>query len=153
MKICTSSSNFLSIKFISYRYKCKKCKHVDKPLYIYMCTISPALQKANEMCKRRLRLLCYIFSKCSLNTYWKYNKVVSVSFYTLFILSLKKLNSYVYAPTQKLFGVYVMNWEATEQICIKIKLGWTHIDGFVQERRNSIANAMELRLSCPNPSI
>ena len=25
-----------------------------------------------------------------------------------------------------------------------------HIDGLVQERRNSIANAMELRLSCTN---
>ena len=28
-----------------------------------------------------------------------------------------------------------------------------HIDGLVQERRNSIALAMELRLSCINPSI
>ena len=28
-----------------------------------------------------------------------------------------------------------------------------HIDGFVQERRNSSALAMELRLSCTNPSI
>ena len=27
-----------------------------------------------------------------------------------------------------------------------------HIDGFVQLRRNSIANALELRLSCTNPS-
>ena len=27
-----------------------------------------------------------------------------------------------------------------------------HIDGLVQERRNSIANALELRLSCTNPS-
>ena len=27
-----------------------------------------------------------------------------------------------------------------------------HINGLVQERRNSIANAMELRLSCTNPS-
>ena len=26
------------------------------------------------------------------------------------------------------------------------------IDGLLQERRNSIANAMELRLSCTNPS-
>ena len=26
------------------------------------------------------------------------------------------------------------------------------IDGLVQERRNSIANALELRLSCINPS-
>ena len=28
-----------------------------------------------------------------------------------------------------------------------------HIDGLVQERRNSIANALEIRLSCTNPSI
>ena len=28
-----------------------------------------------------------------------------------------------------------------------------YIDGLVQERRNSIALAMELRLSCTNPSI
>ena len=28
-----------------------------------------------------------------------------------------------------------------------------HIDGFVQERHNSIANALELHLSCTNPSI
>ena len=28
-----------------------------------------------------------------------------------------------------------------------------HIDGLVQERRNSITDALELRLSCTNPSI
>ena len=33
-------------------------------------------------------------------------------------------------------------------------LWWSvHIDGFVQERRNSIVTALELRLSCTNPSI
>ena len=30
---------------------------------------------------------------------------------------------------------------------------WGYIDGLVQERCNSIANALELRLSCTNPSI
>ena len=40
-----------------------------------------------------------------------------------------------------------------------LKLLWTnfeyetYIDGLVQERHNSIANALELRLSCTNPSI
>ena len=29
----------------------------------------------------------------------------------------------------------------------------SYMDGFVQERRNSIANALGLRLSCTNPSI
>ena len=28
-----------------------------------------------------------------------------------------------------------------------------HIDGLVQEKRNSIADALELHLSCTNPSI
>ena len=28
-----------------------------------------------------------------------------------------------------------------------------HIDGLVQERRNTIANALQLRLSCTNPSV
>ena len=32
-------------------------------------------------------------------------------------------------------------------ICI-----FVYIDGLVQERRNSIANALELRFSCTNPS-
>ena len=27
-----------------------------------------------------------------------------------------------------------------------------HIDGLVQERRNSVANAQELRIFCTNPS-
>ena len=30
---------------------------------------------------------------------------------------------------------------------------WHHVDGLVQERRNSIANALDLRLSCTNPSM
>ena len=32
-------------------------------------------------------------------------------------------------------------------------IGLDYIDGLVQERRNSIVNALELRLSCTNPSI
>ena len=30
---------------------------------------------------------------------------------------------------------------------------WRYIDGLMQERRNSIANTLELRLSCTNPWI
>ena len=29
----------------------------------------------------------------------------------------------------------------------------SHLDGLLQDRRNSIANALELRLSCTDPSI
>ena len=38
-------------------------------------------------------------------------------------------------------------------ICICIYVMNDKIDGLMQERRNSIANALELRLSCTNPSI
>ena len=34
-----------------------------------------------------------------------------------------------------------------------LDIDWVYIDGLMQERRNSIANALELRLSCTNPSI
>ena len=37
----------------------------------------------------------------------------------------------------------------------EVMIAWKqhHIDGLVQERRNSSALAMELRLSCTNPSV
>ena len=45
----------------------------------------------------------------------------------------------------------------TQNIYITVKSSWNDIwnikDGLVQERRKSIANALELRLSCTNPSI
>ena len=45
--------------------------------------------------------------------------------------------------------VYSVCW------CVSLPLGWQnfYIDGLVQERRNSIANALELRLPCTNVSI
>ena len=36
---------------------------------------------------------------------------------------------------------------------IRQDIQWAHLDGLVQERRNSSALAMELRLPCTNPSI
>ena len=42
----------------------------------------------------------------------------------------------------------VCQWPLYQQVC-----NWLHFNGLVQERRNSIANALELRLSCANPSI
>ena len=45
--------------------------------------------------------------------------------------------------------------EHADQQTLKLPVIWddSHVDGFVQERRNSIANTLELRLSCTNPSI
>ena len=36
---------------------------------------------------------------------------------------------------------------------LELRLSCTNPSGLMQERRNSIANALELRLSCTNPSI
>ena len=50
-----------------------------------------------------------------------------------------------------------MKYEKSVFIWIQYEYLWAfctmlqHIDGLVQERRNSIANAMELRLSCTHP--
>ena len=41
----------------------------------------------------------------------------------------------------------------TERFFFCYRLYRCYIDGLVQEKRNSIANALELRLSCTNPSI
>ena len=35
---------------------------------------------------------------------------------------------------------------------VKMEILWPHVDGFISERRNSIANTLELRLSCTSPS-
>ena len=40
-----------------------------------------------------------------------------------------------------------------QQWFVKSSVFWCYIDGLMQERRNSIANALELRLSCTNPLI
>ena len=48
-------------------------------------------------------------------------------------------------PVRASYGVSVVS---SKFICLLY-----HIDGWVQERRNSIANALELRLSCTNTSI
>ena len=55
------------------------------------------------------------------------------------------------------FWKYSMNKHLISLISISIRSLSTyllnyHIDGLVQERRNSIATALELRLSCTNPS-
>ena len=45
--------------------------------------------------------------------------------------------------------VYIYRY-ICNQLCI---VWWHHINGLVQERRNSIASALELPLSCTNPPI
>ena len=47
-----------------------------------------------------------------------------------------------------IIGVSPMPW-----LLISVLIHCAHIDGLMREIRNSIANALELRLSCTNPSI
>ena len=47
-------------------------------------------------------------------------------------------------------------WQGLRKVwwnSLKFYIEYIYIDGLVQERRNSIANALELRISCSNPSI
>ena len=53
-----------------------------------------------------------------------------------------------YIPWMYFFGSHSDLYSASVTACMQY-----HIDGLVQERRNSSANALELRLSCTNPSI
>ena len=48
-------------------------------------------------------------------------------------------------------SLILTQWGPGMHICIRVLDH--HFDGLVQERRNSSALAMELRLSCSNPSI
>ena len=54
---------------------------------------------------------------------------------------------------------YTLQWETQDSKSrhvfrdFLIHFDWRHLDGLVQERRNSIASALELRHSSPNPSI
>ena len=47
------------------------------------------------------------------------------------------------------FVIHILR--TTKWSCIPFR--WVHINGLVQERRNFIVRALELRLSCTNPSI
>ena len=52
------------------------------------------------------------------------------------------------------FNTFVKLYTTEYEALITSSYVWIyHIDGSVQDRRNSIANALELRLSCTNPSI
>ena len=50
------------------------------------------------------------------------------------------------------FAIYI-KWLHLWLYLFRAPISICHIDGLVQERHNSIANALELRLSCTNPSI
>ena len=74
-------------------------------------------------------------------------------FYFVYSLSLLRLSVRLcnFWPTF-LERKTIMCYEYHKHEFIKIATYTEHIDGLEQERHNSIANALELRLSCINPS-
>ena len=52
----------------------------------------------------------------------------------------------------RLLQYYTSNLIAEMKTITDVNISW-HIDGLMQERRNSIANALELNLSSTNPLI
>ena len=65
------------------------------------------------------------------------------------------------SPVKMALYLYLSRWVLGELWHVNYWVGatspivsqWLHIDGLVQKRRNSIANALELCLTCTNPSI
>ena len=75
---------------------------------------------------------------------WRYNCVLSLE-----DLRGRKVSRWIIMITKP------QGWQRCDHVigCGESDLVWTHhIDGLVQERRNSSALAMELRLSCTYPS-
>ena len=99
-------------------------------LSICNCSKSPKLLGSSLISRRFAKRLIRVLQP---NTPWKNKKKQHIhTFYSVVLHIFNKFNNrlcMVYHPYHK------------------------HIGGLVQERRNSIANALELPLSCTNPSI
>ena len=72
-------------------------------------------------------------------------RITSYKFNARFALSLGRTVLFLSANYHK-----VQHCLDVERSKIKYDTPW-HVDGLVQERRNSIANALELRILCINP--
>ena len=80
--------------------------------------------------------VCHTFIMSFITIYALY---IAVFYLALYIVIALYLNCYSFLPT--LILTFTPN------------IVTVHTDGLMQERRNSIANALELRLSCTNTSI
>ena len=67
------------------------------------------------------------------------------------ILNKNKLVFLFYNISVLLYFDWNINQHPDIYILYVCKIPFQQIDGSVQERRNSIANALELHLSCTNP--
>ena len=73
----------------------------------------------------------------------------------MFIVYFWRIQSF-WMASHSVFAVIKMNFHVnggTARFVIQFSQIQYYIDGLMQERHNSIANAMELRLSCINPMI
>ena len=62
-----------------------------------------------------------------------------------------KILCYIFHSASPITKIYMNVIKKTQVFKLWVRSNWGHIDGLVQERHNSIANARELRLSCTNP--
>ena len=109
----------------SWSIACRRCSN-----YIFILSLTPGfnrLQKDNY--KTRWKTLKFFDLLCLILEIWQYYGYSAVHYNTVVHITWQQ---------QQLNGCHVLNW---------------HISGSVQERHISSALAMELRLSCINPSI
>ena len=67
------------------------------------------------------------------------------------LITFNRLNAKFFWENIKIY-LYFLSFIIKTEIPKKFEI-IPHMDGLVQERRNSIANTLELRLSCNNPLI
>ena len=67
-----------------------------------------------------------------------------------FVISGQFANDFIYISEKVTSKIH---WTIDSQVTKNVIQGKPHIDGLMQERRNSTANILELCLSCTNPSI
>ena len=60
---------------------------------------------------------------------------------------MKYVFQYIFLKEKEIYISFCYIYPQQNKSCLQI-----YIDGLMQERRYSIANALELRLSCTNPS-
>ena len=126
------------------------CMHPILEILIYANAIPllqiPAIIKAKSVWMMDIRLLIW-------HIQWNKNNSHgndSWQWHHMSIMALKIPENLMIFFSNTCYVTTMKNQSSTSLfIC-----GWhlSHFDGLVQERRNSIANALELRLSCTNPS-
>ena len=122
----------------------RKKSRLERSLYLLMLWLSAPVDHQQASCNVHVIWADYCFYiKTNFNNHLHFNgQMIKNSNACLFflktVLHIKFQNFLLHRASEWLMAHIFM------QAC-------AHIDGLLQERRNSSANALELRLSCPNP--